>query len=132
MTIGDVLAALAAAALVAGSWVALLVLAAFVCSRRVEGAAARIEEEPLRCAGRGLVVVACGLFLVLATAHRFVGPARLLPLLVVAALLAASVIGGAGIVRLIARRSGNGSELNATVKAAGLYTLAGLCPICGW
>jgi len=134
MTIGDVLAAVSAATLVIFSWISMLVMAAVVMPARVESARARIESAPGRCALRGAGLLVVALIATLTTIHALVGPMRLLPFLLWGAILAAAVVGSAGIVQIVAARTADfGSpRINQLFRSATLYALAGLFPICGW
>jgi hypothetical protein len=134
MTIGDVLAAVSAAVLVIFSWIAMLVMASVVMPARVTAARERIEASPGRCGLLGAGVLIAALILTAVTMHALVGAARLVPFLLWGLILAAAVVGSAGIVQIVAMRTVDAGAPRVTqlFRAAALYALAGLFPICGW
>ncbi len=135
MTIGDVLAAVAALLTLGASWGAAILLAALAFPARAARAQTRLTEHPWACLGRGVVVLTvCGLpALLLAQAP---GPVRLLLLFPLGLLAAGAVVGSAAAVRLLAGRIETvGSPLApfaALTRATFLFVSAGFLPVFGW
>lgn len=135
MTIGDVLAAVAALLTLGASWGAAILLAALAFPRRAERAQMLLTEHPWACLGRGIATaVICGLpTLLLASAP---GPARLLLLAPLGLLTAGALVGSAAAVRLLGGRiDAVGSPLTpfaALTRASFLYVAAGFLPVIGW
>ena len=135
MTIGDVLAAVAALLTLGASWGAAILLAALAFPKRATRAQSLLMEHPWACLGRG----AAGLLVVglptLALAHT-PGPARLLLLLPLGLLAAGAMVGSAAAVRLLGGRiDAIGSPLTpfaALTRATFLYVSAGFLPVIGW
>lgn len=135
MTIGDVLAAVAALLTLGASWGAAILLAALAFPARAARAQTRLTEHPWACLGRGvLVLMACGLPALLLT--QAPGPVRLLLLFPLGLLAAGAVVGSAAAVRLLAGRIETvGSPLTpfaALTRATFLFVSAGFLPVFGW
>lgn len=135
MTIGDVLAVIAAFVLVGASWGATLLLVALAFPARTRAARARLETAPGRCLRRGLgVLLAVGLpALVLGQGP---GPVRLLAGALWAGLVAVAALGGAGIIGLLGERIESvGTPMTpfaARTRATFLFVTAGFLPVVGW
>ncbi len=135
MTIGDVLAAVAALVALGASWGAAILLAALAFPQRATRAQALLTERPWACLGRGAV----GLLIIglpsVVLSHT-PGPVRLLLLFPLGLLAAGAVVGSAAAVHLLAGRiEAVGSPLTpfaALTRAAFLFVSAGFLPVFGW
>lgn len=135
MTIGDVLAVIAAVTAVGASWGATLLLAALAFPARARRAQQRLETAPGRCLGRGLGVLVVVGSLALGLAQSHAGPIRIVAGALCAGLVAVAALGGAGIVRLLGERiesAGGMTPFAALTRGAFLFVTAGFLPIIGW
>jgi hypothetical protein len=136
MTIGDVLAAIAALGALGVCAGATLLLAALAFPERTQRAEQAITTAPSRCLGRGLCVLVVVGFVALALEHSPAGPARLLGDALWAGLFLIALLGGAGIARIIGERIQRiGTQMApfaALTRGASLCVLAGFLPIIGW
>lgn len=136
MTLGDVLAVVAAVMIVGASWAATILMIALAFPARVSEAQAKLAHFPGICLGRGvgIVVVSGGLALVLSQAAA--GPVKLLAALILGTLGIVAAIGSAAVVRLLgARIDALGSPMTpfgSLTRASFLYVGAGFFPIIGW
>jgi hypothetical protein len=134
MTIGDILAVIAAVLLLGASWAATLIMTALVFPSVVSRAETKILVSPASCIWRGIGAVVGVLFI--ATVLHGAGPLRLISAALWCGLLLASAIGGASIVRLMGERIGAlGSEMTPfarLTRSSALYVGAGFVPIVGW
>jgi len=136
MTLGDILAALAAIFIVGASWAASVLLVALAFPRPVARAETALRETPGRCAGVGsAVVLVCGLLAILLI-NVAPGPLKLLGAVLLGGLGFLAALGSGAIVRLVAGRIDDlGSPLSpfgSLTRAAVLYVAAGFLPILGW
>lgn len=136
MTIGDILAVIAAIAAVAATWAATILAFALLFPAKSVDAKERLAAAPGRIFLRGLLFTA-GAFLVAGIVNSsHSGPTRILAGAIFSTLLLASALGGAAIVRMIAERiKGDGGLANsfaALTRATGLYVAAGFLPVVGW
>lgn len=135
MTIGDVLAVMAAVFVVGATWAATILLAALAFPAKTTLAQQKIVSAPGASLARGL-----GLALVLGVLAAVFwsrpGPARLIGGLLLAALGALAAVGSAGIARLVGERiQAVGSHMNPfamLTRGTILYVAAGFLPIIGW
>ena len=136
MTIGDILAVIAAISAVAATWGATLLLASLGFPSKVALAQEKMTSAPGRTFLRGLAAV-----FVVAIAGGIVnsshsGPTRVIAGALWSALLILSAVGSAGIVRLIAERIEAKSPALAgfpsLTRATALYVAAGYLPVVGW
>lgn len=136
MTIGDILAVIAALVVLGASWGATLLLAALAFPARTLGARQRLEAAPGRCFGRGLGVLSVVGLLALALAQSHAGPIRIVAGALCAGLVAVAALGGAGIVRLLGERIESAGTVMtpfaALTRGAFLFVTAGFLPIIGW
>jgi len=136
MTIGDVLAVIAAFFVVGASWAATILIFALAFQFRAAAAEQKIISSPGRCFLRGLVIsIVVGVAaLLLNKSHA--GPVRIIAGALLTGLAVLAIVGSAGIVRLISDRiRGHGSEMtpfSTLTRGAILYVLAGFLPIFGW
>ncbi|MCW3060954.1 MAG: hypothetical protein JWQ02_2775 [Capsulimonas sp.] len=136
MTIGDILAVIAAVVATAGAWGALVLMIGLLCPERTERARAAIAAQPGRCFGRGVGVLVVVGFVAIVIGQSGVGPVKILAgaLWGVIALMAA--LGGAAIAQMAGERIGNvGSHMAPfaqRTRAVALFVGAGLTPIVGW
>jgi hypothetical protein len=135
MTIGDILAVIAALLLMASSWGATILLTAMLFPQRVERAREELMARPVRCFWRG--AGSTGVIILLALpALGQPGPVRLISLLLWGLLAAFGAIGGAAISRILSLRiGGEGSELAPfarLTRSVALYVGAGFLPVIGW
>lgn len=135
MTIGDVLAVIAAVFVVGATWVATLLLTSLAFPARVARAQQTIVSGPGASLARGLGV-AFVLGILAATFWKYPGPARLLGGLLLASLGALAAVGSAGIARLVGERiQAVGSHMNPfamLTRGTILYVAAGFLPVIGW
>ncbi|BDI34505.1 hypothetical protein CCAX7_65560 [Capsulimonas corticalis] len=136
MTIGDILAVIAAVLATAGAWGALVLMVGLLCPARTERARAAIVERPGRCFAQGL-----GVAVVLGVLGIIVGQSAAGPLKIIAGALWGSLalmaaLGGAAIAQIAGERIGNvGSHMAPfaqRTRAVALFVGAGLTPIVGW
>jgi len=136
MTIGDVLAVIAAALLVGASWAATILTIALAFPARVAAAQARLTSAPGTCLARGLVVLVIGVVLAIVLSKAAAGPVRGLALLVLGGLGVIAAVGSAAAIRLLgARIDALGSPMTpfaSLTRASVLYVSAGFLPIIGW
>ena len=136
MTIGDILAVIAAVLLVGASWAATILMIALAFPARVAAAQAKLTAAPGVCLARGLVVVLVGGLLATALAQAPAGPVRLLALLIIGGLGMVAALGSAAILRLLsARIDALGSPMTpfaSLTRASVLYVAAGFLPVIGW
>lgn len=136
MTIGDVLAVIAAVLLVGASWAATILTIALAFPARVTSAQAKLTGAPGVCLGRGLAVLLVGGLLAIALSQAATGPVRGLALLILGGLGVVAALGSAAIVRLLgARIDALGSPMTpfaSLTRASVLYVAAGFLPVIGW
>ncbi len=135
MTIGDVLAVMAAVFVLGATWAATILLTALAFPTRTARAQQKIVAGPGASLARGLGVgIVLGVLAAAFWSHP--GPARLIGGLFLAALGALAAIGSAGIARLVGERIQSvGSHMNpfATLtRGTILYVAAGFLPVVGW
>lgn len=136
MTIGDILAVIAAILLVAASWGSALILVALAFPSKVAAAERRIVSAPGASFGAGLatLVVVGIVAAVLNKSHA--GPVRILAGALLTGLGILAALGSAAIVRLLSDRIqeiGAPMQPFATLtRGAILYVAAGFVPIFGW
>jgi hypothetical protein len=136
MTLGDVLAILAAVFIVGASWAAAILLVALAFPKPVARAETCLTTAPGRCAGLGFfALLVCGLpaILLISAAPE---PLKLVGVVLLGALGLLVALGNAAIVRLVASRIDDlGSPLTpfgSMTRASVLYVSAGSLPILGW
>ena len=136
MTIGDILAVIAAVLLVGASWAATILMIALAFPARVAAAQAKLTAAPGACLARGFVVLLVSAVLAIALSKAAAGPARLLALLVLGGLGVIAAVGSAAVVRLLsARIDALGSPMTpfaSLTRASVLYVAAGFLPVIGW
>jgi len=136
MTIGDILAVIAAVLLVGASWAATILMIALAFPSRVAAAQAKLTAAPGVCLLRGLGVALGGGLLAILLVQAPVGPVRGLAMVVLGGLGVLAALGSAAVVRLLgARIDALGSPLTpfgSLTRAAALYVAAGFLPIIGW
>lgn len=136
MTIGDILAVIAAIVSIGASWAATILAGALLFPARAERAKERLSASPGRIFLRGLLVTAGAAIVAGVVNSTHSGPTQLLAGAIISALLLASALGSAGIVRLVAERiggeAGQSNSFVALTRAAGLYVAAGFLPVVGW
>jgi hypothetical protein len=136
MTLGDVLAVIAAVMLVGASWASAILMIALAFPAKVGTAQEKLMSAPGWCAGRGAVTVAVGGLLALLLSQAAAGPARLLAAVILGALGIVASVGSAAIVRLLgARIDALGSPMTqfaSLTRASFLYVGAGFFPVIGW
>jgi hypothetical protein len=145
MTIGDVLAMIAAFVLTAAAWGAMILFTDLLFPARSCKAEESLTSRPWACLARGAGVVAIISVIAIITANNGAGPVRLLAGVAVGYGGLLSAIGSAGIVRLTASRlaiSMNVAKLPTSednmltfallLRSTALYILTGLLPIVGW
>ena len=136
MTIGDILAVIAAVLLVGASWAATILMIALAFPARVAAAQAKLTAAPGACLGRGLAVLLVSGLLAIAFSKAAAGPARLLALLILGGLGVVAALGSAAIVRLLSGRiDALGSPMTpfaSLTRASVLYVAAGFLPVIGW
>jgi len=134
MTIGDILAVIAAVLLAGASWGATLIMTSLLFPSAVGRAGEQMMSKPGACIGRGVgavVVVA-----ILGAMMNTAGPLRLVAGGLWCALVLTAAVGSAAIVRLMSERIGGlGSEMSPfarLTRAAALFVGAGFVPVAGW
>lgn len=136
MTIGDVLAVIAAVLTVGAALTATSVLLALALPERTRRVQQALTDSPKRCLARGLGVLLAVALLAGALGHHHAGPMRLLALLLWTGLGALAALGSAGIARLLGERilqAGMDLPLFAALaRGAGLVVLASVLPVVGW
>lgn len=136
MTIGDILAVIAAVLLVGASWAATILMIALAFPARVAAAQTKLTTAPGVCLGRGLVVLLVGGLLAIALSKAALGPARLMAALILGGLGIVAALGSAAIVRLLgARIDALGSPMTpfaSLTRASVLYVTSGFLPVIGW
>jgi hypothetical protein len=136
MTIGDVLAVIAAVSLLGASWAATLLLAALAFPERTLRAQQRVEAAPGACLLRGLLALLVIGLPALALGQSPAGPVRLVAGALWAGLAAIAALGGAGVVRLLGERiESAGTQMPpfaALTRATLLFVTAGFLPLVGW
>lgn len=136
MTIGDVLAVIAAVFVLGASWAATLLIVALAFPARVAKAQAVLTEKPGGSLARGLAILLVGGLLAAVLWNAAAGGTRLLSGLILAALSVLAAVGSAGVVRLLAERiDALGSPMlpfAGLTRAAALYVVAGFLPVIGW
>ena len=134
MTIGDILAVIAAVLLAGASWGATLIMTALLFPAAVHRAEERITTKPGACIGLGIGTV-LAVTIVAVTFHA-AGPLRLISGALWCTLVLTAALGSAAIVRIMSDRIGGiGSEMFAfarLTRAAALYVGAGFVPVAGW
>ena len=136
MTIGDILAVIAAVLLVGASWAATILMIALAFPARVASAQAKLTAAPGVCLARGMVVLFISAVFAIALSKAAAGPARLLALLILGGLGVVAALGSAAVVRLLsARIDALGSPMTpfaSLTRASVLYVAAGFLPVIGW
>ena len=136
MTLGDVLAVIAAVMIIGASWASAILMIALAFPAKVSAAQEKLTSAPGWCAGRGVVAVAVGGVLALLLSQAAAGPARLLAAVILGALGIVAAVGSAAIVRLLgARIDALGSPMTpfaSLTRASFLYVGAGFFPVIGW
>lgn len=135
MTIGDVLAVVGFIGGVCLSLWVLLIGVALLFEVKAEAARRVLEAEAARAFGVGLALLLplgfAGIALINAP-----GALKVFGFVLIALLLALSLLGGAGLALLLGERTGardvNISSLTALSRGAGLMSLAWLFPVLGW
>ena len=136
MTIGDVLAVIAAVLLVGSAWAATILVVALAFPARVARAGAKLTAAPGRCAGRGFgVMLAVGL-LAAVSVRTGRGRSSCWRLLILGAAGVVAALGSAAMVRLLGERiDAMGSPMApfaSLTRASVLYVAAGFLPVIGW
>lgn len=136
MTIGDILAVIAAVLLVGASWAATILTIALAFPARVAAAQAKLTAVPGVCLVRGLAVLLVSAVLAIALSKAAAGPVRGLALLLLGGLGVVAALGSAAVVRLLgARIDALGSPMTpfaSLTRASVLYVAAGFLPVIGW
>jgi hypothetical protein len=136
MTIGDVLAAIAAVFVLVGSSVAAMLVSCMAFPKKVQAAKVLVTSSPTACGFRGffIIFIVAVVGRVLTTAPF--GGAKLLGLLIISALVIPALLGGSAIVDLIADRmvsfGTQFSRFTALTRSGILYGFACLLPGAGW
>lgn len=134
MTIGDILAVIAAVLLAGASWGATLIMTSLLFPTAVSRAGEQLMSKPGACIGRGVGAIA--VVAIVGAVFHAAGPFRLISGGLWCALVLAAAIGSAAIVRLMAERIGGlGSEMTPfarLTRAAALFVGAGFVPVAGW
>ena len=135
MTIGDILAVIAAILLTGAAWGATVLLTLALFPGRVQHARETLLTRPAVCGWRGAaIVLILGVFTV--RLMSVPGPARLIALIIAGFLIAAAAVGGAAIVRSVSDRiATEGSDMTVfarLTRATTLFVLAGFLPVVGW
>jgi hypothetical protein len=136
MTIGDILAVIAAILAIAATWDATILLAALCFPAKVTLAQEKITTAPGRTFLRGfLTTLAVAIVAAIINASHS-GPTRVVAGALWSGLLILSAVGSAGIVKIITGRiESTGSQLTgftALTRATALYVAAGFLPVVGW
>lgn len=136
MTIGDILAVIAAVLLVGASWAATILTIALAFPGRVAAAQAKLTAAPGVCLVRGLAVFLVSAVLAVALSKAAAGPVRGLALLLLGGLGVVAALGSAAVVRLLGTRiEALGSPMTpfaSLTRASVLYVAAGFLPVIGW
>lgn len=136
MTIGDILAVIAAVLLIGASWAATILMIALAFPARVAAAQAKLTARPGACLARGLVVLVISAVLAVVLSKAAAGPVRGLALLILGGLGVIAAIGSAAVVRLLSGRiDALGSPMTpfaSLTRASVLYVAAGFLPVIGW
>lgn len=136
MTIGDVLAAIAAIFAIGATWAAAILLVALAFPARAERAQEKLVSSPGASLARGLGVTVLFLLVAGALGRHPVGPVRLIAALLWAGLGLLTALGSAGIARLLGERiQAAGSSLPpfaALTRGTIVYVIAGFLPVIGW
>lgn len=135
MTLGDILAVIAAVMLVGASWAATILTVALAFPAKVAAAQGKLTASPGWCAARGLAVTAVGALAAIALLQVAAGPARLLAAVILGGLGILAAIGSAAAVRLLSGRiDALGSPMTpfaSLTRASVLYVVVGFLPIIG-
>lgn len=136
MTIGDVLAVIAAVVLVAASWGSTLLVVSLAFRSKAAAAENRIVSAPGSSFATGFaVIVVVGIAAALLN-RSHAGPVRIGAGALLTGLAVLAAVGGAGIIRLLSERiQETGSPMQpftTLTRSAALYVFAGLVPIFGW
>lgn len=136
MTIGDVLAAIAAILAVGGAWIATLILTALAFPSRTARAHDSLLASPGACLARGAGITLAVALCALTVGHGHTGPTRLVSGALWACLGMLAAIGSAGIVQLLGERitdiGARMSPFSCLTRGAIVYVAAGFLPIVGW
>ncbi len=136
MTIGDILAVIAAVLTVGVTWAAAVLLTSLACSARAIRAQQSLLEAPGKTLLRGIGVALVFAVLLVIFGMNHAGPVRLIAGVLYALLGALTALGSAGIVRLIGERiQETGTRMTpfaALTRGTVLYVAAGFLPIIGW
>lgn len=136
MTIGDVLAVVAAVVAVGLCWAATLLLTALAFPERARRAGEAVTSAPGRCLARGAGVFFVVGVLAFALMHSPAGPVRLVGDVAWGVLALFAAVGSAGIARLLGERvQAVGTHMTpfaALTRGTALYVLAGFLPVVGW
>lgn len=136
MTLGDILAVIAAVMLVGASWAATILTVALAFPAKVAAAQVKLTASPGWCAVRGLIVTAAAGLAALALSQAAAGPARLLAAVILGGLGIIAALGSAAAVRLLSGRiDALGSPMTpfaSLTRASVLYVAVGFLPVVGW
>lgn len=136
MTIGDVLAVVAALAAVGIGWAATVLMVALAFPERARRAGEAIAGAPGVSLARGAGLFVAVAFVAGTLIHHAAGPVRLIGFALWAGLGLFAAVGSAGIARLLGERiQGVGTHMRpfaALTRGAALYVAAGFLPIIGW
>ncbi|MGO8673356.1 MAG: hypothetical protein ACLQVD_18595 [Capsulimonadaceae bacterium] len=132
MTIGDILAVIAAVALTAASWGATLLMTGLLFPGCVGRARQALSERPAACVGRGVVLVV--VVAAVGVVFHGAGPLRLIPLLLWSVLVLFAAFGSSAVVEIMDQRMDVSPEAGFArrMHATALYVGAGFVPIVGW
>jgi hypothetical protein len=135
MTIGDILAVIAAIMTIAAGWGATVLLAALFFPQRTARARKALVERPKLSTARGAGLTLAGGFLAVALLNM-PGPMKLVGGAVCALMAIVAAIGSAAIVTVVSERiQGMGTHMHpfhALTRGTTLYIASGLLPIVGW
>lgn len=136
MTIGDILAVIAAILAVAATWAAAILALGLLFSAKVEAVRELLTVAPGRVFLRGLLTTVAVALVAMVVNSSHSGPTRILAGALWCGLLILSAIGSAGIARLLAERieaaGSNAAGFPVLVRATALYVAAGFLPVVGW
>ncbi len=136
MTLGDILAVIAAVMLVGASWAATILTVALAFPAKVAAAQVKLTASPGWCAARGFGVTLAAGLAALALSQAAAGPARLLAAVILGGLGIIAALGSAAAVRLLSGRiDALGSPMTpfaSLTRASILYVAVGFLPVVGW
>ena len=135
MTIGDVLAVIAALFACGATWTATVLISALAFPVRAGRAQAKLIASPGACFGRGLLV-SIAVVIVSGIVGRGPGPAKILSGALYVGLAVVAALGSAGIARLMGERiretGAKMSPFASLTRGTILYVAAGYLPVIGW